>query len=567
MVEEIRILHQRFCAPTLRHPFDATSSILARVAFLVLSGVLPLGSSGCAPEAQDAWRGDQFEYAISPPGTIPGPCLSIPSDEDLSSRMDAESWARFLASRELRHMCRTGSATPRSIREALERGADVNDPGPRGVTPIIHAAANCRDVEVIETLLDAGARIDPCPRSDVSVVVSAARNPNPEILRLLLARGADLNACGLMGDSPLMQMIAFGAPLHAIETLVDAGARLDTRSKRGWTAMHLAVDRRAGDGVLAQLLCAGGDVNIAGPGGVSPLSSALRANRDAADIALLLAAGAQVNGACDEGFTPLHHAAERATDPLVIRMLVEAGADTSATESGAGDTPCFRGVRANTSPEVVRELVRTCGGIARRDGRGMTLLHAAAANNPSGRIIEVLLKEGADIDARNWSDATPLHCAANTNSSLETLDALLSAGADPRRSSRAGPVLTLAVAQKEASSEYVARLIDAGASVTARDGDGVNALMAAVMCDAPTEVIRMLCERGAPCDEFVRGYTPLMVAVSVTSDPEVLRVLLHFGANPRTRSSEGLRAAEYVVHNRELEGSPAFELLRSRSRG
>jgi ankyrin repeat protein len=67
------------------------------------------------------------------------------------------------------------SGTPAEVRSTIEKGADVNERGDNGWTPLMLAAANSAYPEVIGLLIEAGARI----------------NPSPELISVLLKAGAD----------------------------------------------------------------------------------------------------------------------------------------------------------------------------------------------------------------------------------------------------------------------------------------------------------------------------------------------------------------------------------------
>ena len=110
----------------------------------------------------------------------------------------------------------------------IERGANTNHPLPdTGETPL-HAAlcsfASAAGERVVRILLDAGA------------------NPNATTLPGAVT-GGFMRDCHTRGETPLHRAAAFGTEL-SIQSLIDAGARVDARDMNGdsplsWASWHL----------------------------------------------------------------------------------------------------------------------------------------------------------------------------------------------------------------------------------------------------------------------------------------------------------------------------------------
>jgi ankyrin repeat protein len=154
------------------------------------------------------------------------------------------------------------------IKKLLASGADVNAPMTRdfrdgyrnrlnrvGATPFLLASKNA-DTEVMKVLLEAGA--DPLtPNADNTTPLMVAAgvdmwNPGedggattdaePEALeavKMLVALGNDINAANDRGETAL-HGAAYRGGNTIVQYLVENGARIDARSKQGWTPWTIA---------------------------------------------------------------------------------------------------------------------------------------------------------------------------------------------------------------------------------------------------------------------------------------------------------------------------------------
>ena len=132
----------------------------------------------------------------------------------------------------------------------------------------------------------------------------------------------------------------------------------------------------------------------------------------------------------EEERTPLYWAAWNNTSPEVIRLLLKAGADVNAKDE-YGNTP-LHPAAAGSTPEVISVLLKAGADVnAKDDEWGSTPLHNAALQNENPEVMSVLLKAGADVNAKDdeWGN-TPLYDAARANENPEVISVLLKAGAD-----------------------------------------------------------------------------------------------------------------------------------------
>jgi hypothetical protein len=167
------------------------------------------------------------------------------------------------------------------VRDLLSKGAAVNAPDRRGLTPLMWASA-VGSVETVRHLLESGAAVDMRAHDGTTALMLAAANGFVEVARALLVRGANVAAvrAGISarrlaqdrGHTDVVTTIAraeaLGARLlqaaaeghdTAVRQLIATGAPVNITDARGETALMMAA--RNGDlGMLQSLLSRGADV-------------------------------------------------------------------------------------------------------------------------------------------------------------------------------------------------------------------------------------------------------------------------------------------------------------------
>ena len=370
----------------------------------------------------------------------------------------------------------------------LQAKADVSNPGP------ITQAGLVGDVEIVRTLLRAGASVNAASRGDdpgATALITAAQNGYAEVVAVMIANGAELDTSTTdpeKGGATALCKAATNGHEHVVRMLLSAQADSNVRKRDGFTALNLASERGNLE-IVCALLDAGASVDLgtmqknqtplhtAASAGhlqivrellqhsasvhelhntgdrTSPLISACFQS-DASVVQALIDANAPLDHAKIDGWTPLLISISQGHDGVAL-ALIDAGASLSQLDA--------RGDEGDGSPSIIlasTPLVR-----ASQMGRVeivRRLLHAP----------------GVQVDASCNSGLTPLLCAA-TYGQVEVLRILLHAAADVEaRNEKTGQTAIMCAGAK-GHVEALAVLIDAGATVDARgahDG-GITALM------------------------------------------------------------------------------------------
>jgi uncharacterized protein len=417
-----------------------------------------------------------------------------------------------------------------SVRLLIQKRADVNAPQADGATAV-HWAVYNDDVELLETLIRAGANVTAVTREGITPLHMACLYGDSRAISALLKAGADAKQKGPAGETMLMLTARNGRP-EAIKLLIDAGADVNAKEPlRGTTALMWAVEQKH-PAAVAQLLDAKADFAAkSAPAGLPRNYMAQKVNVSNIEAAVRRYAEASANGRTYfeqveyEEAHGVQHEGRRATG-----------------QSAQGTQPA-QAAQQEEDDAVIAGLVGTGSG-------GLTAL-VLAAREGDPESAKILLDAGADVNQTTDYGWTPLLTATN-NRHYALAKFFIERGADVNLGNKGGwTPLYLATDNRNIEGgdfpvpkadldhlDYISTLLEHGAKPNARVKD--NTLTRTIF------TMQWFFESGATA--FVRA--------SQSGDTELMKLLLKYGADPKSATDHGDNALTAAAGVGGLRASP-----------
>jgi uncharacterized protein len=126
------------------------------------------------------------------------------------------------------------------IQRLLKLGANVDAKDVEHQQPAIMLATMFCDRDILESLINEGARVD--ARDDQGRTALFLADVNSEIFATLLSSGADITAVDHDGNSILMRKVSESASVDVVEKLLSLGVDPSLRNNDGESALELATE-------------------------------------------------------------------------------------------------------------------------------------------------------------------------------------------------------------------------------------------------------------------------------------------------------------------------------------
>jgi ankyrin repeat protein len=207
--------------------------------------------------------------------------------------------------------------------ELIDKGADINQTGVPGITPIERATKH-NEIKVVTKLLSLGVSPDQKTSEGYNLAEMAVYSGYPEVLDALLAKGARLEK-----NFGILWAIRDGGG-RSVPVLLKYGANPNVMSNSGEPALWLAASTGEVEAVAALIKYRAVIDYPNTSQGMTPLAIASHGGQLAA-VRLLVDAGAKLEAGDASGMTPLAQAAYM-TKPDVVEYLLSKGANARAAD-------------------------------------------------------------------------------------------------------------------------------------------------------------------------------------------------------------------------------------------
>ncbi len=426
------------------------------------------------------------------------------------------------------------SGNTKQARALVLQKTDVNATDVDGSTAL-HWAAYRGDVELVDLLLQAGAKATTVNAYGVAPLALAVEGGNPAVVARLVKAGADVNAGTTGGETPLMTASRTGK-VDVVKVLLENGAKVNAaESTRGQTALMWAAAEGHAD-VVQVLIQKGADIN-------------------------LVSRGPNVPKEITEGASIYKRVAQRVDPFKAVQFAVRAG-----------------------HTEAVKALVEAGANLNEETINGLSLLTLALAN-AAFDTASYLIDKGADVnhDTPGWTPLIQLVRIRNLNigqfphplqkgstTSIEVAQKLLKAGAKVDALTEKGfndgwrgffgPKATpFLLAAKGGDTEMMRLLADHGADVFHKNASGSNAVMVAAGVDMfnPNEdsgtdaeglaALKLALELGKgtfDVNELNKTGEAALHGAMHRNSTEIIRVLVDAGAKLDLKNKRGLLAIQ-----------------------
>lgn len=199
-----------------------------------------------------------------------------------------------------------------------------------------------------------------------------------------------------------------------------------------------------------------------------------------------------------------------------VRFYIQDGLDVNTRFPVTGETSLYAAVTGHSDPQTQESIVR------------------------------LLLSNGADPNLGLKSGVTPLMAAARRGN-VRIMRILLDSGSNPNSYSAVIGTTPIIAAIENANLETLILLIQRGADVNLGELKGPSFLQSAIVLGS-IEHVNVLLKAGADVNYIhpIDGGTPLIDAASI-GVPEIIRLLIESGADPRVKDKTGKTALDYSI--------------------
>jgi ankyrin repeat protein len=428
----------------------------------------------------------------------------------------------------------------------------------------IHFAALAQDSELVDFFIRLGTASDEADGAGLTPLSISADFLDGQSSKILVAAGADIHHTPSQGQSPAR--IAIKDENAAYLDSILSERSLLSSDEDGNTILHFASDAgnaaavkailRAtrGTGLTALLIKRNNEGKTA-----LDLCFAHRDSRRHAEssVAVISAGGASIdpfypyfapavrslyyNQRTANGVSPLHYAVREHYSGWT-EYLLDNGADPNIKDT-SGDTPLIESARIGDL-DSMRKLIRAGAGANVQDAMGNTAMHIAIPAAVHREALEILLSSDGNPNIRDMRGDSPAHIVVSLRRPPDVLEVLLQNKTDVSIHNIKGETpLYIAVDQDRA--ELIPPLLQYRSDLFAATNSGVTPFQRALYVGGAVLDGIVTAETVRQSDSG--GNTPLIVAVRLGANADVVRQILEKDAAVNARNQEGDTALHIAV--------------------
>jgi ankyrin repeat protein/predicted Ser/Thr protein kinase len=280
------------------------------------------------------------------------------------------------------------------VKSMLAKGANINERDSDGNTALMVASEGTsyltNPVAMMQMLIDARASLEAQDSRGRTALHRASTEGRTNAVALLLNSGALTNPKTHDGQTPLAVAVEFGK-MQCVQLLIAHHAQVDLADGSGTTPLMIAAEGTAylpnNRPMVETLLTAGAHVDTPDARGRTALYRAAQEGKPEV-VRLLMDRGAKPNLRANDGSTALI-AAVTFSRPVVVEYLLDHGADVNLGDR-TGATPLM--VAADASPYIkdpshfIKMLLKHGAKKGLKDARGRTALQRATESNNSAAV-------------------------------------------------------------------------------------------------------------------------------------------------------------------------------------
>jgi len=482
--------------------------------------------------------------------------------------------------------------------ELIRRGADVQNSGNYGNTPLHMAVINCGDSDSVNMMRKYVTDIDAKNSGEVSAIYYSITYKRPAALKALIDAGADLKQLYTSKKMTLLSVAIDSGNDSAALELIDAGIDVNLPDSYKDTPLHMAAIKGNIE-IIKKLISRKADIEARNLYGNTPLFEAVASDSTEA-IELLVKSGASLSAkdkchqtplikaaidgkpkiacflidnypAALDSFTTsetglLFYIAGEKEDDSSLAKLIRARFDINATDR-YGETALHRAVRY-TRTDCMKRLVKNGANINAANSNLETPV-MIAAETPGPENLGFLIAHGANIRAADKNGNRALHRAA-TRGYMMNIKALLSAGAEIDCQNNLGAT-ALHIAESSGKPDVIALLKQSGANRDIADKNGITpgkiddarSEKAFELFDKIFSEARFIKADGVPKKYWINfSLQPKLHKAVILKSPEVVETLIKNGADVNEKNMDGETAIEIAMETGAFE---AFDRLYEKS--